>query len=1118
MGSLGSNNFYNAINKSFIGNRGIINKGKTFLRQLNNSFLIKKCYSFLVFFLFITCAYGQVKSEGKSKPLTGRFKAVETGFINIPDSVQTSVYWYWISGNISKEGVVKDLEAMKKVGINRAFIGNIGLDNVPYSKIKMFSDEWWDILHTALKTATRLNIQIGIFNAPGWSQSGGPWIKPEQAMRYLTSSEVMVKGPMTCTKKLDKPQVNFQDVKVIAYPVNNDYDTDISVLKPTISSVPAIDSLNNLMDHNDATAIHLIGGKKVSLDINTKTPYTVRSVIINTTHEQVSLEGDIQAMINGQYVTVKHFMIDRSNQALNVGFIPFGPAAISIPATTSSSFRLVFTGISSNSGITELKLSATPMVENYLEKTLAKMWPTPHPFWDKYQWPQQPNEASGYIIDPGNVIDISKFMAADGTLSWQVPAGNWIIERTGMTPTNVTNGPAPPEGRGLEVDKMSKAHITEHFNAFLGLIIKRIPPEDRKTWKVTVEDSYETGSQNWTDSLISEFKQKYNYDPTPYMPVLQGKVVGSEDISDRFLWDLRRLVADDISFKYVGGLREISHKNGLTTWLENYGHWGYPGEFLQYGGQSDEVGGEFWSEGDLGDIENRAASSSAHIYGKIKVSAESFTAAGAPFYRYPAMFKKRGDRFFTEGINNTLLHVYVSQPTDTGPGVTAWFGVEFNRLNTWFFDMDIFLKYMKRCNMMLQQGQYVADVAYFIGEDAPKMIGVTDPALPQGYSYDYINGDIIKQRLTVKNGKLVLPNGISYSILVLPKLQTIRPELLSKIKELVQQGAVILGPKPDRSPSLANYPEADKQVQSMAAELWGNIDGVTTKVNHYGKGMVLSGMDMQQALNLIKVAPDLKITRSDEILFIHRQLKDGSIYFVSNQKDTPVNISTAFRITGKSPELWNAITGTMRDLPSYSQSATTTSVPMQLAPYESAFVVFRKNGTGGDTTKSNYPSVTKTIGITQPWIVNFDKAMRGPAKPVVFNTLTDWSLSSNDSIKYYSGTAYYHNTFKISRIAKGTNYIIDLGVAKAIAKVTVNGVEMGGAWTPPYQVDITKALKPGINKLEVKVVNTWSNRLIGDGRMPPGERKTSVLFGPDPKGGLESSGLLGPVKIDMIKY
>lgn len=716
----------------------------------------------LLIFLFIGITHTACGQVHTSLPI----KDIREGFVHIPDTAQITTYWYWINGNISKEGVIKDLEAMKKVGINRAFIGNIGLDENP-AGVKMFSDEWWDILHTALKTATRLNIDIGIFNAPGWSQSGGPWVKPEQSMRYLTSSQLSVNGPFTLSKKLVKPTDNFQDVKVLAYPVTEDYNADISALKPVLTANPNVDLPGRIMDHNPATAVPITAGKTFQLTVDTKKPYTVRSVTVATTNEQVRLEGDVQAKVNNTYVNIRHFVIDRTNAALNVGFTPFGPAVITTPATTSNSFRVVFSDVSSNAGIAEIQLSATPKVESYLEKSLAKMWPNPHPFWDAYQWASQPEDDERHSIDPSKVIDISKYMNADGILNWKVPAGNWVIERTGMAPTNVTNSPAPAEGRGLEVDKMSTSHVAAHFDAFLGEILKRIPARNRTTFKVAVQDSYETGSQNWTDNLLAEFKQAYQYDPMPYLPVLQGKVVGSAGRSDRFLWDLRRLIADNVSFKYVGGLRDVSHKHGLTTWLENYGHWGFPGEFLQYGGQSDEIGGEFWTEGDLGDIENRAASSAAHIYGKTKVSAESFTAGGAAFARYPAMFKQRGDRFFTEGINNTLLHVYIQQPQDTVlPGTTAFFGVEFNRLNTWFYDMDIVLKYLKRCNMMLQQGQYVADAAYFIGEDAPKMTGVTDPPLPQGYSFDYINGDVIKQTLTVRDGRLALPNGISYSILV----------------------------------------------------------------------------------------------------------------------------------------------------------------------------------------------------------------------------------------------------------------------------------------------------------------------------------------------------------------
>jgi len=432
--------------------------------------------------------------------------------------------------------------------------------------------------------------------------------------------------------------------------------------------------------------------------------------------------------------------------------------------------------------------------------------------------------------------------------------------------------------------------------------------------------------------------------------------------------------------------------------------------------------------------------------------------------------------------------------------------------------MDVLLKYLKRCNMMLQQGQYVADVAYFISEDAPKMTGVTNPELPQGYSFDYINGDIIKGALTVKDGKLTLPNGIAYSILVMPQLKTIRPELLAKIKELVQQGAVILGPKPERSPSLQGYPDADKSVQNIADDLWGKNDGLTVKINHYGKGLVLSGMSMQEALDLIKVIPDLRIAKSDSILFIHRQLQEGSVYFISNQKNSPVKISATFRITGKKPELWNAVTGSTRALPAYHQTASTTTTPIQLAPYESAFVIFSREGNSGDTTKTNYPAPAKTIFINKPWMVSFDKNMRGPIKPVKFDTLSDWSKNANDSIRYYSGTAWYQNSFKIKNIEKGANYVIDLGLARAIAKISVNGVEMGGAWTPPYQLDITRSLKPGENKLEIKIVNTWVNRLLGDALLPADQRKTATLFGPDPRNGLQSSGLLGPVTIKVYKY
>lgn len=1060
------------------------------------------------------CISKKPVADVPTAPLT----ALESGFVHPPDTIQTSVYWYWMSDNISKAGVVKDLHAMKSVGINRAFIGNIGYPTTPYGKVKLFTPEWWDILHTALKTATELNIEIGIFNSPGWSQSGGPWIKPEQAMRYLASSTTKVTGPGKISRKLAQPVGPFQDVKVIAFPAPKDDDKSITALKPVIRANPAVNNLEYILDSNTATGIDL--AQPTTIDLETKDAFRVRSLTIYPAKRRMRFEVELQVKDGTAYRKVKSMVVDRSNDELNVGFDRYAPAAIAIPATTANNIRLVFRNLTPHSGISDIRLSSSPKVEQYAEKTLAKMYPTPLPYWKEYQWLQQPVvDDPETIVQPQDVVDISRYMDADGTLNWNVPAGEWNVMRTGMTPTKVTNAPASPEGTGLEVDKMSKAHVAAHFDAFLGEIMRRIPAEDRKTWKVTVEDSYETGGQNWTDALIDRFKQVYGYSPLPYLPVMQGIVVGSAEMSDRFLWDLRRLIADKVAYDYVGGLRDISHKHGLTTWLENYGHWGFPGEFLQYGGQSDEIGGEFWSEGELGDIENRAASSAAHIYGKRKVSAESFTAGGKSYARYPALMKQRGDRFFTEGINNTLLHLFIQQPDeDKLPGINANFGNEFNRHNTWFNYMDLFTSYLKRSNLMLQQGNYVADVAYFIGEDAPKMTGICDPALPAGYSFDYINAEVIKERVQVKDGKLVLPDGMTYSLLVLPQLETMRPELLSKIRDLVAAGATILGPAPKRSPSMQGFPHADNQVRQMAAELWGKVDGKQVKAGKFGKGMVLSGMDMQTALNTLKIVPDLQLSGQQPVLFIHRTTVDGEIYFVSNQSEQDLSISPAFRVKGKQPELWDAVTGNRRNLPEYTQNESGTVVPLKLAPLESAFILFHKPaGQLTAAVKQNFPDPRTVATIAGPWQVSFEQGRRGPDQPVTFQELIDWTKSADDRIKYFSGTAAYRTTFKVSKAGNNEHLYLHLGEVMVMAKVKVNGVDCGGVWTAPWQVDITKAVKPGNNVVEIEVVNNWINRLIGDSKLPEQERKTWTSnneYGPDSK--LQSSGLKGPVTLRAV--
>ena len=477
------------------------------------------------------------------------------------------------------------------------------------------------------------------------------------------------------------------------------------------------------------------------------------------------------------------------------------------PATTARFFQLK---LSADCELGDIRISPAARVESYAEKSLLKMFQDPLPPFDYYTWPTEAEpDAADLMIQPGAVRDISKLMAADGTLRWDVPAGEWIVLRTAMTPTGTKNSPAPPEATGYEVDKMNRVALKSHFDAYVGNLLRRLPAAERKSLKHVVADSYEQGPENWTDGFAAEFQKHYGYDPIRFLPVMTGRIVGSADQSDRFLWDLRRLVAERVARDYVGALSALSRQHGLRMWLENYGHWGFPSEFLLYGGYSDEVAGEFWASGDLGRVELRDASSAAHIYGKPVVWSEAFT-GGPAFVNAPRDLKALGDKAFCDGINQFMLHVYIHQPwEDRLPGVNAWFGTEFNRHNTWFEQSKAWIDYLRRCTVMLQAGKHVADVAYFIGEDAPKMTGVRNPELPVGDDFDWINADVIEHRLKVKEGQLELPDGMSYRVLVLPDLTTMRPEVLRKIRDLVKAGATIVGPPPLRSPSRQDYPQCD---------------------------------------------------------------------------------------------------------------------------------------------------------------------------------------------------------------------------------------------------------------------------------------------------------------------
>jgi len=823
--------------------------------------------------------------------------------------------------------------------------------------------------------------------------------------------------------------------------------------------------------------------------------------------------AEFQVSEDGQnYRTLRAMPIDRSNLGVNVGFLPLAPIVMAIPPTAGRHFRLLF---SKPCELGEIQVSSTLRVEGVYEKQLAKMFQGAIPPPNAYTWPEQPKaDEKGLAVPEKSVCNLSQLLGSDGTLTWDVPAGEWIVRRMSLVSTGTKNSPAPPEATGLEVDKMSREHVKSHFDAYIGKLYASMPAGERKAWKYVVADSYEQGSENWTEDFAATFQQRYRYDPLPWLPVLSGRVVESPEKSDRFLWDLRRLVADRIATEYVGGLRDLCHEKGLSVWLENYGHWGFPAEFLQYGGQSDEVGGEFWVGGHLGKDEIRCASSAAHIYGKKAVWAESFT-GGPAFLNTPRELKQIGDWSYSLGVNQRILHVYIHQPLEKiGPGTCTWFGSEFNRNNAWWnLGMKPWVDYQRRCTVMLQAGNPVADVAYYIGDDAPKMTADKLPALPAGYDYDFINAEVIEKSLSVKDGRFVLPacpstcpaklersgklgersrDGTSYRLLVLPEKETMRPEVLRKIQALVAAGGTVLGLAPTKSPSLENYPQCDQEVAELAKALWGN-------------GKIRTDKDLSPVLADLECPPDVIVPPG--VVWKHRSEAGREIYFIANQEKEVHDEKMSFRVSGKEPELWWPESGKIEPAPAFTQQGDRVEMPLHLEPLTSVFVVFgdrsQKSGVRSQNGGSQSQAFTPVMELDGAWDVQFG------AKRVTFEKLMPWPEHADPDIKYYSGEAVYRKEFKVSSVK--ADAILDLGNVNAIARVKLNGEDLGALWKAPYQFDVSKTLKAGKNTLEITVVQTWNNRIIGD--LQPGvtpkvyiSRKSGKANDP-----LQPSGLLGPV-------
>ena len=724
------------------------------------------------------------------------------------------------------------------------------------------------------------------------------------------------------------------------------------------------------------------------------------------------------------------------------------------------------------------------------------------------------------------MIDLTGKLSPDGTLQWDVPPGRWRIVwlcRSVATAQEVIMG-LP--------DYLNPDATREDFKKGFGTMGAAAGDKAGKIFRYYYEDNVEIHSMpNWTPAMLDEFQKRRGYDPRPYLASMAGEIVDSLEITDRFLNDVRRTIADCVRDHRYQLWTGLAHAQGVQTRSEAGGQ--YQPRVLSHDGMAnlarvDEMVGEFWvsdtwkeywRSGNMTDTERmetaqnynvKQVASTSHLYGKPIVDMEAFTS-----FNYwgtaPQDLLLPANVAFCEGVNHLCFHGSDTTSASEGSPGSCYVGTHFNDKNTWWPQVGPFVQYIQRCSAMLQRGRFVGDVLYYIGDEAPAMVvskHVRD-TLGFGYDYDECNSEALLTRLSVKNGRIVTPDGVSYRLLVLPERPFLTLAVANKIKELVMAGATVIGPKPVRTPGLTGYPQCDAQLKAIADELWD-------------QRKIISGQTEKEVLARMGVPEDFFFVSAQEdalLDFTHRKDGEADIYFVINRRNRPELVNGTFRVTDKLPDLWNAVTGQWQDAPAYEIISGRTTVPLELPAYGSTFVVFQRDAVMFKKAWAPFRDPHQVQKISGPWQVRFDPKWGGPKEAVIFDQLTDWTTNREEGIKYYSGTATYRTTFQAQDDHPQAKLFLDLGVVNQLAVVRLNGKNLGVVWCAPWRVEVTGVLKRGANELEIDVVNAWFNRLVLDLSRPVEKRVIDVgargaYWGiPVGKGPLKPAGLLGPVTI-----
>ncbi|MEI6646510.1 MAG: glycosyl hydrolase, partial [bacterium] len=910
---------------------------------------------------------------------------MKSEFLAPPDSARPGALWYWRHELHTKEGITADLETMARVGVGEMIVGFIGNYDVPIGDVAVLSPKWWDLMRHTAREANRVGVKLRFFNSPGWSSTGGPWITPEMAMQSLVWSELRVTKPGRLSAPLPhpptadtsalwrfskeyaatvKPYAYLGDVAVIAFPTLAAERWEGA--KPKLSCADKDFRPEAVSDGDIRTVAKLANpapDKPVYLQFEYPAPFPARSLSFvprNAPVKQIQLE----ASDDGSAWRIVAQWAPRKN-----GDQPVHKMFAAAPA------RYWRIGVSGPGPfmIAELALKTGALIEDWSAKAMR----------DEYGYSRPPFAFRNQEVRPGeaiaaeSILDLTDKLKSDGTLDWEAPAGDWTVIRFGRILSLKANAPAAPSGCGLECDKYNPAAVNLHWKSFVAPLLADKDLNEAMTG-VHI-DSYEKGAQSWSPCVPAEFRKRAGYDVRPFLPVLTGRVVDSVQTSERFLWDFRKTLCDAMADNYYGRMAELAHENGKILSIEPYHQTQFDTDVV--GVRGDAVMTEFHLGGVPGRAYFKNAASPAHIAGIKRVEAEAFTSMpkfGGDWSTAPWDMKALGDHAFACGVNRYMFHVSNQQPwLDVFPGVASPWGQHIERGNTWFNFSYGWLRYIARCQYLLQQGRYVGDFLVSTGENAPNQEGVRLD-VPQGYEYDLISPEAILTRLELKDGMLTTGALASYApLFVLPPEEPYMTVAMArKLKVLVEAGMTLVGPRPAFSPTLKARAQEDRDFQRLIAELWGEAEGKKVTVNRLGKGRVVWGQPLGKILAEQLAVPQF-VGCDKTVTHIRRQSGDTEIWFVASANDKPVSGDCAFRTTMGQPELWDAMTGQTRPLEIWRQEKGCVVIPMRFEPRQSWFVVFRGKDLTTKNTKhtkgeKNFSELKPILELTGAWEVQFD--------------------------------------------------------------------------------------------------------------------------------------------------